>query len=192
MQPLSDEQEWIQRAKDGDKEAVGILYDFYVQSIYQYISYRVDSDSTAEDLTSEVFLRMVIKLPEFKYTGAHFGSWLFRIASNLIADHFRKDYRETASVLDEYPVRSGDDVFAQVSLREERAILREALSTLSEEHQTVLIMRFMQGLSHADVASTVGKSVAAVRVLQYRALKALGDALGEDMGEFWGTDGGDE
>jgi RNA polymerase sigma-70 factor (ECF subfamily) len=181
MQPLPDEQEWIRRAKDGDKEAVGTLYDHYVQSIYQYISYRVDSDTIAEDLTSDVFLRMVVKLSEFEYTGAPFGSWLFRIASNLIADHFRRDHRETPLTMNEVPRRSGDDVLALVTIREEKAILRAALQTLPEEHQTVLIMRFMQGLSHADVAATVGKSVAAVRVVQHRALKALGAILGEEI-----------
>lgn len=180
MQPLSDEKEWIQRAKDGDKEAIGTLYDHYVQSIYQYICYRVDSDIIAEDLTSEVFVRMVANLPGFKYTGAPIGAWLFRMASNLVSDHYRQNYRESTLITDDYPAGSGDDVFTQVSLREEKAVLRAALRTLSEDHQTVLIMRFMQGLPHADVAATIGKSVASVRVLQHRALKALADVLGED------------
>ena len=192
MQPLSNEQEWIKRAKNGDKEAIGTLYDYYVQSIYQYISYRVDSDAIAEDLTSEVFLRMVTKLPRFKYTGAPFGSWLFRIASNLIADHRRQNYRETPLIGNENLSTGGNDVVAAVSLREEKAVLRAALRTLSEDYQNVLIMRFMQDLSHADVAAAVGKSVAAVRVLQHRALKALENALGEDVREILGTDANDE
>jgi RNA polymerase sigma-70 factor, ECF subfamily len=176
MQPPPNERELIERAKKGDREAVSMLYEAYAQAVFRYISYRVQSDMIAEDLTADVFLRMVRSLPEYKYTGAPFGAWLFRIAANRITD-----YRRERHIPDEIPEQYSDsvDLQAEFEREEEQSRLRVAIQALPEDYQAVLILRFMQDLSHADVASAVGKSVEAVRVLQHRALKALGKALNQ-------------
>jgi RNA polymerase sigma-70 factor, ECF subfamily len=176
MQPLPNEREVIERAQKGDKAAVSTLYETYAQPVFQYISYRVESDVIAEDLTADVFLRMVRALPAYKDIGAPFGAWLYRIAANRITDFYRQNQASnTEAISDDH--RSDIDLYDQLVDEEERSHLRTALQSLSEEYQTVLILRFMQDLSHAEVAATLGKSVEAVRVVQYRALKVLAAQL---------------
>jgi RNA polymerase sigma-70 factor (ECF subfamily) len=183
MPPRPDEDALIQRAQSGDKEAVGILYETYAQLIYQYISYRVKDDEIAEDLTADVFLRMVRGLPAYKQTGAPFSAWLYRIAANRITDFYRGNQALNARPIPE-DYGQEPDLAERVVKEQERAQLRDALQTLPEEHQTVLILRFIQDLSHAEVAAVVGKSVEAVRVVQHRALKALAVAL-KNRDEAW-------
>src|SRR5262245_29269849 len=109
MQRRPDEQQLIIQAQQGDKDAVGALYDAYVQSIFRYISYRVESDVVAQDLTAEVFLRMVQGLPRFKDMNAPLGAWLFRIAATQIADHYRQKHRAMAEPLsDDQPGEETD------------------------------------------------------------------------------------
>src|SRR5690606_42102335 len=89
MQPIPDEQELVERARNGDEDAVTLLYEMHVDSIFAYIRYRVPSDMIAEDITSEVFLRMVRSIAGCRVQGAPFRSWLYRIAANLLTDHHR-------------------------------------------------------------------------------------------------------
>jgi len=179
MQPRPDERQLILQAQQGDKNAVGALYDAYVQAIYRYVSYRVESDQVAQDLTAEVFLRMVQGLPRFKDSGAPLGAWLFRIAATQIADHYRQRHRVTAAQLSDNQLSEGTDPFGSLEDEEERAQLRQALGSLPEEYQTLLILRFMQQLPHNEVAAILKKSEPAIRVMQHRALKALAKALGQ-------------
>lgn len=178
MQPLPNESQLIAGAKTGDRQAVASLYEAYAQAIFRYISYRVESDALAEDLTAEVFLRMVQGLPTYQDSGAPFGAWLYRIASNQIADHYRRNRRKVEPLSDEHPLDDTDPL-GKAAKNEERAQLREAMGTLTPEFQTLLILRFMEGLPHTEVADILGKSEAAIRVMQHRALQALAKALGQ-------------
>jgi RNA polymerase sigma-70 factor, ECF subfamily len=179
MEPLPDERQLIARAGRGDKEAVSTLYEGYAQAIFRYISYRVESDMVAEDLTAEVFLRMVQGLPRYQDTGAPFGAWLYSIAATQVADHHRGK-RRVAEPLSDSQASDDTDPFGKTAKQQEQAQLRQALATLPEDYQTLLILRFMQGLPHTEVAATMGKSDANIRVMQHRALKALAKALGTD------------
>ncbi|MEO8612373.1 MAG: sigma-70 family RNA polymerase sigma factor [Chloroflexota bacterium] len=179
MEPLPDERGLIARGKQGDKNAVSALYEGYAQAIFRYISYRVESDMVAEDLTGEVFLRMVQGLPRYEDTGAPLGAWLYRIAATQIADHHRGKRRVAEPLSDEQP-SDDTDPFGKTVKAQEQAQLRIALKSLPEDFQTLLILRFMQGLPHTEVAAILDKSEAAIRVMQHRALKALAKALGSD------------
>lgn len=176
MQPLANEGQLIARAKAGNKEAVGTLYEAYVQAIHTYIAYRVESEMIAEDLTAEVFLRMVQGLPNYHDTGAPFGAWLYRIASSRIADYYRQNKRVIE--LSENEPSDDTDPFGKAAKKEELTRLREALAALPPDFQTLLILRFMQGQAHQMVAATLNKSEAAIRVMQHRALNALAQRLG--------------
>lgn len=178
MPPLPNEEELIQRAQQRDKEALTILYQTFAQLIFQYISYRVKSDEIAEDLTADVFLRMIRGLPGYKQTGAPFSAWLYRIAANRITDFYRANQSLKTELISE-AYGEEPDLAEPLANEQERAQLRDALQTLPDEQQTVLFLRFMQNLPHAEVAAVVGKSVEAVRVLQHRALKALAVVLKE-------------
>lgn len=178
MQPLPNEQELIEQTKAGDKQAMSTLYEAYAQHIFQYISYRVESETTAEDLTADVFVRMIQGLPNYTYTGAPLGAWLFRIASNRVADYYRKTHQAPIFFdLDDDILDARDDLGDLLIRKEEYLQLRHALATLADHYQDILILRFMQNLSHAEVAEIMEKSEAAVRIMQYRALKALGGVL---------------
>jgi len=189
MQPLPDEKALIERAKKKDKEAIGILYEAYVQSIFQYISYRVETAELAQDLTAEVFLRMIRGLAKYKYTGAPFGAWLFRVASNQIADHYRREAKSSDTILIEEQIEgTAPDLFNTISKEEEKEQLRLALKKLPEDYQNVLIMRFMQNLPHATIAEIMDKSNVQIRVTQHRALKALGVAFTQLSGKGGNND----
>lgn len=176
-QTKSNERELIYQAQRGNKSAVSALYEAYVRPIFRYISYRVGSEATAEDLTGEVFLRMVQGLPRYQDTGAPFGAWLYKIAATQVADYYRQGKRVSEPISDEQP-SDDTDPLGTLAKQEERAKLREALQALPEDYQTLLILRFMQQLPHQEVASILDKSEAAIRVMQHRALKALAERLG--------------
>jgi RNA polymerase sigma-70 factor (ECF subfamily) len=179
MEPLPNERALIAQAIRGDKQAVSALYEGYAQAIYRYISYRVGSDMVAEDLTADVFLRMVQALPRYQDTGAPFGAWLYRIAASQVADHHRGKRRAAEPLSDNQP-SDDTDPFGKTAKQQEQAQLRKALASLPEDYQTLLILRFMQGLPHTEVAAILGKSEASIRVMQHRALKALAKAMGAD------------
>lgn len=175
MHPPPNERELIERTKNGDKQAMSVLYETYVQQIFQYISYRVPSEAIAEDLTADVFVRMIQGLPKYQYTGAPLGAWLFRVAANCVADYYRKNQPAHATI--EEDLTTSDELGELFDKKEEQSHLRAALQTLSEDYQNVLILRFVKDLSHAEVADIMGKTEGAVRILQHRALKALGTAV---------------
>ena len=118
MEPLANEGQMIAQAQAGDKEAVSTLYEAYVQAIHTYIGYRVESDMIAEDLTAEVFLRMVQGLPKYRDSGAPFGAWLYRIAATQIADHYRHNKRIVE--LSENQPSDDTDPFGKAAKSEER------------------------------------------------------------------------
>ncbi len=179
MEPLPDERQLIARAGRGDKDAVSALYEGYANAIFRYINYRVESDMIAEDLTAEVFLRMVQGLPRYQDNGAPLGAWLYRIAATQLADHHRGKRRAAEPLSDDQP-SDDTDPFGKTAKAQEKAQLQRALASLPEDDQNLLILRFMQGLPHTEVAVILGKSAATIRVMQHRALKALAKALGSD------------
>jgi RNA polymerase sigma-70 factor (ECF subfamily) len=170
----------IQRAQQGDEDAVASLYRRYVPAITRYVGYRVSDNAVVEDLTAEVFLQMVEGLPRYRITGAPFEAWLYRIAAARVADHYRFSAREQSD--ENVPDDSLGD--GQVSLelsfqqREELDMLRAALSLLTDEQQTILILRFVERKSHDEVAQILGKSTRAIATAQHRALKKLAELLG--------------
>jgi RNA polymerase sigma factor (sigma-70 family) len=173
MQPTPNETQLILRAQQSDEEAAGLLYEMHVESIFTYISYRVDSSAMAEDLTAEVFLRMVRSLQTYRVKGAPFRAWLYRIAANLITDHYRQHQKVvTVPMADDY--RNDDtDPFDRMAKQERHLQLRKAIKRLSEDYQTLLILRFVEELPHPEIAKIMNKSAMALRAMQHRALKAL-------------------
>lgn len=177
----TSEQQLIARAQRGDGEAVAALYRRHVGAIARYIAYRVPDDAVVEDLTAEVFLRMVEGLSGYRQTGAPFEAWLYRIAAARVADYYRHQTRAAEQPLDDVPADDGEPTLEfDLTQKEEFATLREALQQLSDEHQTILLLRFVERKSHEEVARLLGKSVQAVAVAQHRALRRLAELLGTD------------
>lgn len=177
MQPILNEEELIARAQNGDKQAIGKLYEAYARPIFQYLTYRVETDAIAEDMLGEVFLKMLRGIKSYRYTGAPLGAWLFRVAANQVADHYRQRAKLRESELTDQLGSDSMSPLDEIIHNEERQRIRTALQTLPEDYQNVLVLRFMQDVSHATVAEVMERSESAVRVLQHRALKALQVAL---------------
>jgi RNA polymerase sigma-70 factor (ECF subfamily) len=191
MQPVPDEQRLIARAQDGDEEAVTLLYERYVDSIYAFVSYRVESTEVAEDLTSEVFLRMVRSLHAYKDRGLPFKAWLFRIATNLITDHYRhKNTHPITPIYDHFESDEPNPV-EQVIEDQEQLDMQLALKTLPAQYQDLLILHFVEDLSYEEIVKIMNKSTAALRAMQYRALKSLAqqlEKLHRSRSAIWGDE----
>jgi RNA polymerase sigma-70 factor (ECF subfamily) len=170
----------IRLAQRGDREAVATLYQAYVTRIYRYVAARLPGGTDAEDITADVFVRMVEGLPGYQVTGAPFEAWLYRIAATRVADFYRSRAKSPSDTLDENlsdEAPLSEEMFSEAQALDE---LRRALHQLPEEHQTILVLRFVERKSHEDVAALLGKSAAAVKSIQHRALSRLTELLGSD------------
>lgn len=173
MAELESERECVERAARGDATAIGDLYRRYAPAIFRYLFYRLGDRDVAEDLTSEVFVRALEALPRYRVRGRPFSAWLYRIARARVADHYRGRRRHPLVPLVPDTPADGADPDAQAESQLTAAALRRAIVQLTPLQQQVVVLRFLEGLSHRAVAQIVGRSEGAVRVLQYRALAAL-------------------
>jgi RNA polymerase sigma-70 factor, ECF subfamily len=163
----------IKQAVDGDSEAFGVLYVRYMDAIYRYIFFRVNDEAEAEDLTEDVFIKAWEALPNYQIGQFPFTSWLYRIAHNLVIDHHRKRKSDPLPDLELHHSGSNRSNEDNVLQRLDSALLVEALRQLEAEEQQVVILRFIEGLSHREVADAIGKSEGASRIIQHRALATL-------------------
>jgi RNA polymerase sigma-70 factor, ECF subfamily len=172
----------VERAQAGEAEAFGRLYDQYADTVYRYIYYRVGGRATAEDLTSETFLRALRRISTFTWQGRDFGAWLVTIARNLVADHFKSSrFRlevTTGEMLDANEVERSPEDSVLESLS--NAALLEAVRKLNPQQQECVTLRFLQGLSVAETARVMGKNEGAIKTLQYRAVRTLARLLPDD------------
>ena len=172
----------VERAQDGETEAFGRLYDHYSDTVYRYIYYRVGGKATAEDLTSETFLRALRRIGTFTWQGRDFGAWLVTIARNLVADHFKSSrFRlevTTGEMLDANEVERSPEDSVLESLS--NAALLDAVRKLNPQQQECVTLRFLQGLSVAETARVMGKNEGAIKTLQYRAVRTLARLLPDD------------
>jgi RNA polymerase sigma-70 factor, ECF subfamily len=175
--------ELVERAQDGEAEAFGRLYDHYSDTVYRYIYYRVGGKATAEDLTSETFLRALRRIGTFTWQGRDFGAWLVTIARNLVADHFKSSrFRlevTTGEMLDANEVERSPEDSVLESLS--NAALLDAVRRLNPQQQECVTLRFLQGLSVAETARVMGKNEGAINTLHYRAVRTLARLLPDDV-----------
>ncbi|WP_230985500.1 sigma-70 family RNA polymerase sigma factor [Microbispora oryzae] len=178
-------QSLVLRAKTGDSEAFGLLYDHYVDLVYRYVYFRVGGHALAEDLTSETFLRALRGITDFTWQGRDFGAWLVTIARNLVTDHFKSGRNRlevtTAEVLDR-PLDGPNIPENAVVTNMVNEHVMQAIKQLGAEQQECVILRFLHGMSLAETAMIMGKKSGAIKALQFRAIKALARALPRDLG----------
>jgi len=172
-----DEKSLILRAQRGDQAAFEALYLSHLDAIYRYIYFRIGDTHEAEDLTEEVFVRAWEQLPGYRIGQTRFASWLYRIAHNMTVDHYRK--RPASSLSEPHFARmaAAEKTEEIAETRQASGALAKAVRQLDDIEQMVIILRFVEGLSHQDTAATIGKSLEASRVIQHRALAKLGGLL---------------
>ena len=169
----ADDTPLVLRAIQRDQDAFGELYDRHVVRVYRHLYYMVGRQPEAEDLTAQTFLKAWEAIERYQVRGAPFVSWLLRIAHNLGVSYLRSK-RETSEVhegiVDDKSRRDPQSALQQTV---EEEMVREAILRLREEQRQVIILRFIEDLDYREVAEIIGKSVAAIRVIQHRALNAM-------------------
>ena len=166
----------VRKAQGGDQSSFALLYERFFDQIFRYVSFKTGSTTEAEDITGEVFVRMIESIHRFKWQGHPFSSWLFRIAHNLIVDYFRGKGKKalvplegTADNLQSAQV----DVDRQIDVELAMDEIHGAMAGLTDLQREVISMRFAGGLSVAETARAIGKKDNAVKALQHAGLKKL-------------------
>jgi RNA polymerase sigma-70 factor (ECF subfamily) len=170
----------LEQASQGDSEAFGVLYDRYVGRIYNYIFYRTGNVFDAEDLTERVFFRALKHIPKYQNRGLPFSAWLYRIAHNLVANWHRDNSRRKEIPLDDglSPPYPGDLPEQALVNSEERERLLLVIRKLPPERQQLILLKFVDDLSNAEVGQIMGRTEGAIKSLYHRTLLALRDDLG--------------
>jgi RNA polymerase sigma-70 factor (ECF subfamily) len=169
----------IAQAQQGHEDAVSLLYRQYAPRIYGYLASRVGEAALAQDLTSEVFVRALEGLPQYRDRGVPFSAWLYRIAHDRMVDHFRQQARRPTTSLEglRLPAQAGIDEQVETRLRMEQ--IGRAMGQLTEDQHQVILLRFVAGLKLQEVAYVMDKSTAAIKMLQLRALTRLRQAVAQ-------------
>ncbi|MEW6566710.1 MAG: sigma-70 family RNA polymerase sigma factor [Chloroflexota bacterium] len=167
------------RRAASDPEAFGELYERHVRRIYSYIYYRTGNHHDAEDLTARVFQRALGHVAEFQDKGVPFSAWLYRIAHNLVANWHRDRSRRPMVPLDDRSASGmpSEHPEAEAVASEERELLLEAVRALPPDRQQLLILKFVERLSNAQVGQVMGRTEGAIKSLYHRTLGALRDEI---------------
>jgi RNA polymerase sigma-70 factor (ECF subfamily) len=167
-----------ERAAALEPAALSEIYDAFSGKIYSYIYHRTGDSTLAEDLTGDVFVRMIEAIQADRTWTSSLQGWLYRIAHNLVVDHFRRQTKRDGPELEERwmaaenPTNSFEGLFYSNQLR-------TAMRFLTEEQQQVIVLKFAEDLSNAEVADIMGKTEGAIKALQHRGLAALRRVVGE-------------
>ncbi len=181
MSRREEELDLVQRAGT-DVAAYGILYERYVRRIYNYIYYRTGNRHDAEDLTARVFHRALLHVGGFEDKGVPFSAWLYRIAHNLVANWHRDMSRRPVVTLDERIAVSGSSAHpeAEAIQREEREMLLSLVRDLPPDRQQLLILKFVERLSNAEIGEIMGRTEGAIKSLYHRTLSSLREQVDQD------------
>ncbi len=169
----------VTRAQEGDGEAFGQLYDRYFDTVFRYIYYRVNDRATAEDFTSETFLRALRRISGISYQGRDIGAWFVTIARNIVLDHVKSARHrlevKTPDIIERSDNHPGPEASVISSLTTEH--LMRAVGKLGDDQRDCITLRFIQGLSVSETAEIMDKNDGAIKALQHRAVRKLADLV---------------
>lgn len=176
---LPDTQRELDGVRKLDSQVIAAVYDRYFPEVYRYVFYRLGIESLAEDIASDVFVRLLEAVKSKRGPKTNLKGWLLSTASNAIADHLRRSYRWPTEALSETMPDLATSLTDEVDRRQQADSVRQAYAHLTSEQQDVLALRFGDGYSLEETAAVMQKKVNAVKALQYRALAALQRQIGE-------------
>lgn len=162
----------VGRWKQGDSSAFEELYAEYVSAIYKFVYYRISHKQTAEDVTSDVFMKALGRIQQFDESKGTFQSWLYAIARNTLVDHYRTK-KETVDIEQAYEVGENHDLDGHVDRARELEKVRAYLDTLPEDQREIVLLRVWDDLSYQQIAEIVGKSEAACKMMFSRSIGKL-------------------
>jgi len=167
-------------AKGGDGDAFGRLYDMHVERVYKHIYYRVGNTADVEDLTQQVFIKAWQAIGRYKKTASPFLAWLIKISHNLVIDFYRSKKSEAYIDFDIVDTKPETDPAHLVEAQFNQQETRQAINKLHGDQQQVILMRFIEDFSYAEIAAALGKSEGAIRVILHRGLAKLKTILDKD------------
>jgi RNA polymerase sigma factor (sigma-70 family) len=176
---IIDERHALDGLQRLDSQAIGAIYDQYFSEVYRYVRYRINDDTIAEDIASDVFVRLLEATQKKQGPQSSLKGWLIATASHAVNDHLRRQYRRPTEMLSDSLPDGSASVHAEVDSREQNRIVQSAYAQLTSEQQHVLALRFGQGYSIEETASYLKKNTNAVKALQFRALASLQRLIGE-------------
>ena len=174
-----DESQALDGLRNLDSQVIGAVYDKYFPEVYRYVRYRLNDEQVAEDIASDVFVRMLEAVQNNHGPQTNLKAWLLSTASHIIADHLRRAYRRPTESLPEDLLDLTSAPHDEFDHRQQRRDFQQAYAELTPEQQHVLALRFGQGYSLEETASMLNKNINAVKALQFRALAALQRNIGE-------------
>lgn len=175
---VSMDQQLLSKAQENDQAALRTIYEQYFEPVYQFIRLRVDDREQARDIAADVFLDFFVALHGQRAPSKSLRAWLFRVARNKIYDHYGSRKNFSTTTLDEWiPAAPEENPEAELMRTFQIERTRRALRMLVDEQQEVLLLRFGQGLGLQETADLMGKSVSAVKSLQFRATDRLRQLL---------------
>ncbi len=175
----NEEEPALDSAVQGDSEAFGLLYEKYVGRIYNYIYYRTGNVHDAEDLTERVFMRALRHIGRYNNRGLPFSAWLYRIAHNLVANWHRDNSRKKEIPLEDGLMsfhQSGFPEHEMIRLEENESLLG-VVRSLTEDRQQLLILKFVDHLSNAEIGFIMGRSEGAIKSLYHRTLLVVREEM---------------
>ena len=172
------EEQFLVRLKQGDQAVIGEIYRYYFPPVYRFIRNRVDDRTLAEDIASEVFLRLINHGGTARGPQRHIRGWLFRITRNELARYYGRGRQISETELEDWMAHAPDNDPEIAMIRTNDAQrMRRALQMLAADQQDVLLLRFAEGLSVNETAEALGKSTNAIKSLQFRAVQTLRQIL---------------
>jgi RNA polymerase sigma-70 factor, ECF subfamily len=174
-----DERHALDGLQNMDSQAIGAIYDQYFSEVYRYVRYRINDDLLAEDIASDVFVRLLEASRKRQGPQSSLKGWLIATASHAVNDQLRKQYRRPVEALSDSLPDHGASVHSEVDSREQNRMVQSAYAQLTSEQQHVLALRFGQGYSIEETAAHLNKNITAVKALQFRALASLQRQIGE-------------
>lgn len=163
----------VVESQRGNSDAFGKLYDLFVDMIFRYMHYRVGKQDS-EDLTELVFLKTWEHIRKYRREAGTFSSWIFRIAHNIVVDHYRANQFQNVELTENIQdYRSLANTVERTHRILDQEVLALAMKELKDHYRQILILKYMNDLSNEEIGSVMGKSQAALRILQFRALRSL-------------------
>ena len=167
------EREIIRKCQKGKLEEFTSLYDKYVKRIYNFIYYKCFHKESAEDLTSQTFIKALDKIKTFNPQRGSFSSWLYQIARNNVIDFYKKKERSTKSIYDFWGLSSEEDIAFDTEIKEKLSKVKEHLKNLKPEQREIVLMRIWDDLSYKEIARITGKSESACKMMFSRTIREL-------------------
>ena len=178
-----EEQRELDGLQEFDSQVIGAIYDRYFPDVYRFVFYRLSNEQVAEDIVSDVFMRLLEAVKKGRGPQSNIKGWLLSTASHAVADHLRSIYRKQTEALADSIPDHASSLTDEIDHRQQADSVRQAYAQLTPDQQNVLALRFGDGCSLEETATVMQKNVNAIKALQFRALQALQRNIGEVASE---------